>query len=87
MRKPVDKKYRDWQPNPVRQKIGSPTRIRPAAMALIRSKQGETDMGDKGKKDKGRREKQQKARLSPKEKRKAKREKKIKGTTQVGGIV
>jgi len=33
-------------------------------------------MGDKGKKDKGRREQQKKAKLSPKEKRKLKREKK-----------
>ena len=33
-------------------------------------------MGDKGKKDKGRREKQKKAQLSPKEKRRLKREKK-----------
>jgi len=40
------------------------------------AKQGETDMGDKGKKDKGRREQQKKAQLSPKEKRKLKKEKK-----------
>ena len=33
-------------------------------------------MGDKGKKDKGKREQQKKAHLSPKEKRKLKREKK-----------
>ncbi len=33
-------------------------------------------MGDKGKKDKGKREHQKKAKLSPKEKRKLKREKK-----------
>jgi hypothetical protein len=33
-------------------------------------------MGDKGKKDKGRREKQKASKLSPKEKRKLKREKK-----------
>jgi hypothetical protein len=33
-------------------------------------------MGDKGKKDKGRREQQKKAKLTPKEKRKAKQEKK-----------
>ena len=39
-------------------------------------KQGETDMGDKGKKDKGKREQPKKAQLSPKEKRKLKREKK-----------
>jgi hypothetical protein len=39
-------------------------------------KQGETDMGDKGKKDKGKREHQKKAMLSPKEKRKQKKEKK-----------
>jgi hypothetical protein len=36
-------------------------------------------MGDKGKKDKGKKEHQKKALLTPKEKRKAKREKK-KGT-------
>ncbi len=39
---------------------------------------GETDMGDKGSKDKGKREQQKKAQLSPKEKRKLKREKKKK---------
>jgi hypothetical protein len=39
-------------------------------------KQGETDMGDKGKKDKGKREQQKTAKLSPKEKRKLKKEKK-----------
>ena len=38
--------------------------------------QGETDMGDKGKKDKGKREQQKKAQISPKEKRKLKKEKK-----------
>jgi hypothetical protein len=37
---------------------------------------GKTDMGDKGKRDKGKREKQKKALLTPKEKRKLKREKK-----------
>ncbi len=37
---------------------------------------GATDMGDKGSKDKGKREHQKKALLSPKEKRKLKREKK-----------
>jgi len=41
-------------------------------------RQGETDMGDKGKRDKGRREKQKKAQLSPKEKRRLKREKRNK---------
>ena len=40
--------------------------------------QGETDMGDKGSKDKGKREQQKKAQLSPKEKRKLKKEKKDK---------
>jgi hypothetical protein len=35
-------------------------------------------MGDKGKKDKGKKEQQKKALLSPKEKRKLKREKKSK---------
>ncbi len=39
---------------------------------------GETDMGDKGSKDKGKREQQKKAQLSPKEKRKLKKEKKKK---------
>jgi hypothetical protein len=43
-----------------------------------RFKRGETDMGDKGKRDKGKREQQKKAQLSPKEKRKQKREKKNK---------
>ncbi len=38
--------------------------------------EGETDMGDKGKRDKGKREQQKKAQLSPKEKRKMKKEKK-----------
>ena len=38
---------------------------------------GETDMGDKGSKDKGKKEQQKKAQLSPKEKRKLKKEKKI----------
>ena len=41
-------------------------------------RQGVTDMGDKGKRDKGRREKQKKSQLSPKEKRRLKREKKNK---------
>jgi hypothetical protein len=36
---------------------------------------GECDMGDKGKRDKGKREKQKKAQLSPKEKRRLKKEK------------
>ncbi len=39
---------------------------------------GETGMGDKGSKDKGKKEQQKKAQLSPKEKRKLKREKKNK---------
>jgi len=39
---------------------------------------GETSMGDKGSKDKGKREQQKKAQLTPKEKRKLKREKKSK---------
>ena len=39
---------------------------------------GETDMGDSGKKDKGKREQQKKAKLSPKEKRRLKKEKKNK---------
>ena len=37
---------------------------------------GETAMGDKGSKDKGKKEKQKKAQRTPKEKRKAKQEKK-----------
>jgi hypothetical protein len=36
------------------------------------------DMGDKGSKDKGKREQQKKAQLSPKEKRRLKKEKKNK---------
>ena len=43
-------------------------------------------MGDKGKKDKSRREQLKKARLSPKEKRKAKREKKKQSSTQIGVV-
>jgi hypothetical protein len=41
-------------------------------------KQGETDMGDSGKRDKSKREQQKKAKLSPKEKRRLKKEKKNK---------
>jgi hypothetical protein len=40
--------------------------------------QGEAGMGDKGSKDKGKREQQKKAVLTPKEKRKLKKEKKNK---------
>ena len=47
---------------------------RSAARVIL--KQGVTEMGDKGKKDKGKREQQKKAHLSPKEKRKQKRDKK-----------
>ena len=39
---------------------------------------GEVDMGDKGSKDKGKREQQKKAQLTPKEKRKRKKDKKNK---------
>ncbi len=39
---------------------------------------GETDMSDKGSKDKGKREQQKKVQLSPKEKRKLKKEEKDK---------
>jgi hypothetical protein len=39
---------------------------------------GETDMGDKGSKDKGKREQRKKALLSPKEKRKLQKAKKLK---------
>jgi hypothetical protein len=39
---------------------------------------GETDMADKGSKDKGKKEKQKKALLTPKEKRKARKDKKNK---------
>ena len=42
----------------------------------IRFNRGETDMGDKGSKDRGKKEKQKKAQLSPKEKRRLKKEKK-----------
>jgi len=41
-------------------------------------KPGEAVMGDKGSKDKGKREQQKTAALSPKDKRKAKKEKKAK---------
>ena len=44
--------------------------------AHVTFRQGEADMGDKGKKDKGKREVQKKSLLSPKEKRKMKKEKK-----------
>ena len=47
-----------------------------ASPAQFTFKQGETDMGDKGQKDKGKREQQKKAQLTPKEKRKLKKEKK-----------
>ena len=40
--------------------------------------QGETGMGDSGKKDKAKKEQRKKAMLSPKEKRKLKRERKNK---------
>ena len=40
--------------------------------------QGEKHMGDRGSKDKGKKEQQKKAQLSPKEKRKLRREKKNK---------
>jgi hypothetical protein len=45
-----------------------------------RFKQGETYMADKGKKDKGKKEQQKTAKLSPKEKRKQKKEKRREGT-------
>ena len=41
---------------------------------------GDMNMGDKGSKDKGKREQQKKAKLNPKEKRKAKNEKKNKSS-------
>jgi len=47
-----------------------------ASPAQFTFKQGETDMGDMGKKDKGKKEQQKNAQLSPKEKRKSKKEKK-----------
>ncbi len=47
-----------------------------AQLAQVIFKRGKTDMGDKGKRDKGKREQQKKAQLSPKEKRKLKKEKK-----------
>ena len=46
--------------------------------AHVTAEQGETYMADKGKRDKGKREQQKRAKLSPKEKRKAKKEKKSK---------
>jgi hypothetical protein len=46
--------------------------------AQVTLKQGETDMGDRGRRDKGKKEQQKKALISPKEKRKLKREKKSK---------
>jgi hypothetical protein len=52
------------------------TGFRRHSPAQFTFKQGETDMGDKGKKDKGKREQQKKAQLTPKEKRKLKKEKK-----------
>jgi hypothetical protein len=52
------------------------TRFGRHSSAQFTFKQGETDMGDKGKKDKGKREQQKKAQLTPKEKRKLKKEKK-----------
>jgi len=42
----------------------------------IRFNRRETDMGDKGSKDRGKKEKQKKAKLSPKQKRRLKKEKK-----------
>ena len=51
-------------------------RKRPVTPLRVICKQGETDMGDKGKRDKGKREQQKKARVTPKDKRKAKQEKK-----------
>jgi len=52
------------------------TGFRRHSLAQFTFKQGETDMGDKGKKDKGKKEQQKKAQLTPKEKRKLKKEKK-----------
>ena len=66
--------------------LRSKTSFRHHSPAYVIFKQGETDMGDKGKKDKGKREQQKKARLSPKEKRKLKREKKNKGSTPMGEV-
>jgi hypothetical protein len=48
------------------------------AARLFVDPHGETVMGDRGSKDKGKKEAQKKAQLSPKEKRKLKREKKDK---------
>ncbi|MGI9457667.1 MAG: hypothetical protein ACR2NU_13970 [Aeoliella sp.] len=48
------------------------------AASVIFDPHGETAMGDRGSKDKGKKEAQKKAQLSPKEKRKLKREKKNK---------
>jgi hypothetical protein len=52
------------------------TRFGRHSPAQFTFKRGETEMGDKGKKDKGKREQQKKAQLTPKEKRKLKKEKK-----------
>ena len=54
------------------------SRKRPVTPLQIVAKQGETGMGDKGKKDKGKKEQQKKAKLTPKDKRKAKQDKKNK---------
>jgi hypothetical protein len=48
----------------------------PVHRGNVRFNHGGTNMGDKGSKDKGKREPQKKALLSPKEKRKLKKEKK-----------
>jgi hypothetical protein len=56
--------------------LRSNTGFRFHSPAQFTFKQGETDMGDKGKRDKGKKEQQKKAQLSPKEKRKLKKEKK-----------
>jgi len=56
--------------------LSSSRKTQHADLTLVTCSQGDTGMGDKGKRDKGKREQQKKAKLSPKEKRKQKREKK-----------
>ncbi len=48
------------------------------SVIIIWTEKGDTAMGDTGKKDKGKREKQKKSQLTPKEKRRLKKENKNK---------
>ena len=67
------------QPDAV-QKRNKPFECRVILLGALRNtsnfKEGKIEMGDKGKRDKGRKEQQKKAKLSPKEKRKLKKDKK-----------